>query len=87
MNLRATMLDDPAWFAPFVETCTAEKLRLGRDPGASHSYAGLPPEADCACGSSRRRFAAWPLRVPGAVTATLRRGLQPHRPPRKMAAT
>ena len=45
VNLRATALDDPAWFAPFVETCTAEKLAWAATP-AVHSYPGLPEEAD-----------------------------------------
>lgn len=26
VNVRATMLDDPSWFAPFVETYTSEAL-------------------------------------------------------------
>jgi hypothetical protein len=26
LNVRSTMLDDPAWTRPFVETCTAERL-------------------------------------------------------------
>jgi hypothetical protein len=26
LNLRATMLNDVAWYVPFIETCTQEKL-------------------------------------------------------------
>jgi hypothetical protein len=26
VSLRPTMLDDASWFAPFIETCTKEKL-------------------------------------------------------------
>jgi hypothetical protein len=26
VNVRATMLDDPSWFIPFIETWTSEKL-------------------------------------------------------------
>ena len=45
VNVRATALDDPGWYAPFVETCTAEKLAWAATP-ARHSYSGLPPDAD-----------------------------------------
>jgi hypothetical protein len=41
VNLRPTMLDDPAWFAPFIETHTREKLPWATTP-ARHSYPGLP---------------------------------------------
>ena len=41
VNLRPTMLDDPAWFTPFVETWTSEKLPWATTP-AVHSYAALP---------------------------------------------
>jgi hypothetical protein len=41
VNLRATMLDEHGWFAPFVETCTAEGLPWART-GAPHSYPGFP---------------------------------------------
>jgi hypothetical protein len=45
VNLRATMLDDHAWFVPFVETCTAEGYAWART-GAQHSFPNLPaPEA------------------------------------------
>jgi len=42
VNVRATMLDDPGWFAPFVETCTAEALPWA-STGARHSFANIPP--------------------------------------------
>ncbi|OXT01788.1 aldehyde-activating protein [Notoacmeibacter marinus] len=41
VNLRATMLDDPSWFAPFVETQTAEKLPFA-ETGAPHSFERFP---------------------------------------------
>lgn len=42
VNLRATMLDDPSWFSPFMETWTSEKLPWATTP-AAHSFAALPP--------------------------------------------
>ncbi|KFA89102.1 GFA family protein [Archangium violaceum] len=41
VNLRATMLDDPSWFTPFMETWTSEKLPWATTP-AVHSFAKLP---------------------------------------------
>ena len=41
VNLRPTMLDDPSWFTPFIETWTSEKLPWATTP-AAHSYAALP---------------------------------------------
>ncbi|TPJ23615.1 GFA family protein [Mesorhizobium sp. B2-7-2] len=41
VNLRPTMLDDHAWFAPFIETWTSEKLPWAAT-SAVHSYATLP---------------------------------------------
>ncbi len=41
VNVRATMLDDHAWFAPYVELYTAEKLAWATTP-AKHSYATYP---------------------------------------------
>ena len=41
VNLRPTMLDDPGWFTPFIETWTSEKLPWATTP-AMHSYAALP---------------------------------------------
>jgi len=45
VNVRATMLDDPGWYAPFVETCTAEKLPWAETP-AVHRFSGFPDEGD-----------------------------------------
>ncbi|MBP7001884.1 GFA family protein [Amaricoccus sp.] len=45
VNLRPTMLDDPSWFTPFVETWTAERLPWAETP-APHRYPGFPPDAD-----------------------------------------
>jgi hypothetical protein len=42
VNLRATMLDDHAWYVPFVETCRAEGFPWAVT-GASHSFPNLPP--------------------------------------------
>ena len=55
VNLRPTMLDDPSWFTPFVETWTSEKLSWAVTP-AVHSYAALPAMEDFA--SLTRDFAA-----------------------------
>jgi hypothetical protein len=41
VNLRPTMLDDPSWFTPFIETWTSEKLPWASTP-AVHSYEALP---------------------------------------------
>lgn len=41
VNLRATMLDDHGWFAPFVEVWTSEKLPWA-ETGAVHSFAAQP---------------------------------------------
>lgn len=41
VNVRATMLDDAAWYAPFVETCTSEALPWAKT-GATHSFANIP---------------------------------------------
>ena len=42
VNLRATMLDDSSWFAPFIETWTLEKLPWAKTP-AVHSFEKFPP--------------------------------------------
>lgn len=42
VNVRPTMLDDPAWFSPFIETWTSEKLSWAATP-AVHSYEQYPP--------------------------------------------
>lgn len=45
VNVRATMLDEPRWFTPFVETFTAEALPWARTP-ARHSYPAFPAMED-----------------------------------------
>src|SRR5690554_4818753 len=45
VNVRATLLDDPSWFVPFVETMTREKLPWATTP-AVHGYEGFPPMED-----------------------------------------
>ena len=42
VNVRPTMLDDPSWYAPFIETWTSEKLAFA-ETGAPNSYEALPP--------------------------------------------
>ncbi|MDO9412121.1 MAG: GFA family protein [Pseudolabrys sp.] len=41
VNVRAGMLDEPAWFTPFMETYTSEKLPWATTP-AVHSYPKFP---------------------------------------------
>jgi hypothetical protein len=41
VNLRPTMLDDAAWFAPFIETWTSERLAWATTP-AVHSFQTIP---------------------------------------------
>lgn len=45
VNLRPTMLDDPSWFSPFIETYISEKLPWATTP-AVHSYEKFPPVED-----------------------------------------
>jgi len=47
VNVRVTLLDDASWFAPFMETCTAEKLPWATTP-ATHSFKGFPAPEDFA---------------------------------------
>lgn len=42
LNVRATLLDDPTWFAPWLETQTAEGLGWATT-GAPRSYPRFPP--------------------------------------------
>jgi hypothetical protein len=42
VNLRATMLDDVGWYAPFIETYTSEKLPWART-GAKYGFEKFPP--------------------------------------------
>jgi hypothetical protein len=41
VNVRATMLDDHAWYAPFIEVFTSEKLAWATT-GARHSFPTQP---------------------------------------------
>jgi len=41
VNVRASMLDDPSWFEPYVETSRAEGF-VWAVTGAKHSFAGIP---------------------------------------------
>ena len=43
--VRPTLLDDPRWTEPFIETMTAEKLAWVRTP-ARHSFEGFPAPED-----------------------------------------
>jgi hypothetical protein len=45
LNVRATMLDDPSWFVPFIETYRSEALPWATTP-ATHSYDTFPEMAD-----------------------------------------
>ncbi len=42
VNVRATMLDDCRWYAPFVETMTAERLDFVH-LDVAESFEGMPP--------------------------------------------
>ena len=41
VNIRAPLLDDAAWFSPFIETYTSEKLPWATTP-AAHSFGQFP---------------------------------------------
>lgn len=56
VNVRSTMLDDPAWSMPFMETWTSEGLSWAKTP-AVHSYEALPPME--AYEGLLREFAEW----------------------------
>ena len=45
VNVRATMLEDASWFAPFIETWTKTKLPWA-STRAVYRYEEFPPEAD-----------------------------------------
>ncbi len=47
VNIRTTMLDDPAGFEPFIETWTSERLPWATTP-ARHAYPGVPAMSDYA---------------------------------------
>ncbi len=42
VNVRPTMLDDPSWVQPYVESCIEDRLP-GAITGAKHSFEGFPP--------------------------------------------
>jgi hypothetical protein len=61
VNVRPTMLEDPSWFSPFIETMTREKLPWAETP-ARHRFDGFPPMEQF--GALMQEFAeAW--RAPG----------------------
>tara|TARA_R110002012_G_scaffold57941_14_gene150114 strand:- start:17087 stop:17521 length:435 start_codon:yes stop_codon:yes gene_type:complete len=41
VNVRPTLLEDPSWFSPFIETMTAEKLDWATTP-ARHRFEVFP---------------------------------------------
>ncbi|WP_179513740.1 GFA family protein [Sphingomonas lycopersici] len=45
VNVRATLLDDPAWFAPFIESYISEALPWAQT-GARHRFARFPEPSD-----------------------------------------
>ena len=45
VNVRATMLDEPGWFVPFMETYTSEALPWAV-ANAPHSFKAFPDEAE-----------------------------------------
>jgi hypothetical protein len=47
VNVRPTMFDDTAWFVPFIETYTSEKLLWAATP-ARHSFDKFPVISDYA---------------------------------------
>ena len=51
--VRATLLDDPYWFAPWVETQTAEKLAWAVT-GAQRSFARFPEEFEALVADYRK---------------------------------
>jgi hypothetical protein len=47
VNVRPTMLDDASFFAPFIETCTKDRLQWATT-GAVYSFETFPPAAEWA---------------------------------------
>jgi hypothetical protein len=43
VNVRATMLDDHAWYSPYVETCRSEGFPWA-STGAVHSFPAIPDD-------------------------------------------
>ena len=41
VNVRSTLLDEPVWTTPYIETCTDERLPWAKTP-AAHSFAKFP---------------------------------------------
>jgi len=54
VNVRSSLLDDPRWVTPFIETYTSEKLSWATTP-AVHKYEAFPPRE--AYGSLIEEFA------------------------------
>ncbi len=67
VNIRPTMLDDPAAFTPFIETWSSEKLPWATTP-AVHSFEALPPFD--AYEGLIREYADWPMRPESGVQAS-----------------
>jgi hypothetical protein len=66
INLRATMLDEHRWFAPYIEIFAANKLPWV-STGARHSFAGMPDAQ--AFESSMQSFACdGPRPTPAVLT-------------------
>jgi len=42
VNVRPSLFEDHAWFSPFIETMTREKLAWAETP-ARHKFEGFPP--------------------------------------------
>lgn len=64
VNVRVTMLNDPSWFVPFVETWTRAKLPWVTTP-AVHSYAEFPPMEEY--GQLTTEFSQWVAATPQGV--------------------
>ena len=56
VNVRPTLLDDPSWFRPYIETCTATKLPFAAT-GAVESFVEFPPMEEF--GALMERYRAW----------------------------
>lgn len=61
VNVRATMLDDATWFAPYMETFTSEKLSWA-ETGAVESFEQFPE--DDTYPLLMRDYAAWVVTRP-----------------------
>ncbi len=62
VNMRATMLEDPSWFTPFIETYLSEKLPWA-STGAIHGFARFPaPQGFSALMQEYQRTASRPVR-------------------------